>query len=116
MGLASCTRAVLANEMDFRGQDLAYNIMVFVLGFAGIIGFIVGFALQQFFITFKFIAVGTIIAGVLCVPSWPIYTRHPVKWQAPRHSKTDSSPSNSPGTPEKEKEAKSSPSKKSKTK
>ena len=57
------------------------------LGFAqvlvvlfGLIGFVVGYLQQDFRITFVWLAAGSGIAAVICLPDWPWWNRHPIHW------------------------------------
>lgn len=50
-----------------------------------VIGFLLGLLLNDFKVTFYFWLVGTILAIILCVPSWPMYRRNPIEWvEAPK--------------------------------
>jgi len=48
-----------------------------------IVGFIWGFAAQRFLVTFYCIAVGAVIAGIVVIPDWPFYNKHPLSWKEP---------------------------------
>jgi len=50
-----------------------------ILSFGGV-GWIIGYFQQDFMIVFKFWLVGVVISVVLCVPDWPYFNRHPIKW------------------------------------
>ena len=46
-----------------------------------VIGFVHGYLLQSFETTFAYWAVGSLLAAVLCIPSWPwLWHRDPVVW------------------------------------
>mmetsp|Transcript_3730 Transcript_3730/g.9872 ORF Transcript_3730/g.9872 Transcript_3730/m.9872 type:complete len:80 (+) Transcript_3730:211-450(+) len=66
--------------MDYEGQKLAELLFYWIIiGFGGV-GWVIGHFQQDFMIVFKFWLVGVAISLVLCVPDWPFYNRHPVKW------------------------------------
>ena len=46
-----------------------------------IIGFFHGFYLQSFFVAFKWWLAGSLVAGLVSVPSWPWYLKDTVRWQ-----------------------------------
>jgi hypothetical protein len=55
-----------------------YQIIVVV---PSVIGFFHGFYLQSFFVTFKWWLVGAVAAGLVAVPSWPLFLADKVHWQ-----------------------------------
>ncbi len=55
-----------------------YQIIVIV---PSVIGFFHGFYLQSFFVTFKWWLAGAVVAGLVAVPSWPLFLRDKVQWQ-----------------------------------
>mmetsp|Transcript_7352 Transcript_7352/g.12185 ORF Transcript_7352/g.12185 Transcript_7352/m.12185 type:complete len:81 (-) Transcript_7352:175-417(-) len=66
--------------MDYEGQKLSELLFhIFILTFGGV-GWVVGYFAQNFTYVFYAWAFGTAISVVLCVPDWPFYNRHPVKW------------------------------------
>ncbi|VEU34690.1 unnamed protein product [Pseudo-nitzschia multistriata] len=66
--------------MDYEGQRLSELIFYWlIIGFGGV-GWVIGYFRQEFFIVFKFWLVGVVLSTVLCVPDWPFYNRHPIKW------------------------------------
>lgn len=70
--------------MDFKGQQLAETLaMYIVLAFAAL-GFLVGYVRQDFGGMMGIFAGGVALAGVLTVPDWPAYNKHPVTWLPPR--------------------------------
>lgn len=71
-------------NIDFVGQSTTYNLQSYVIWVAGIIGFIHGFVGQRFLYTFYWIFGSTILITLICLPSWPIWNRHPLKWLEPR--------------------------------
>ncbi|KAF0979552.1 hypothetical protein FDP41_001416 [Naegleria fowleri] len=67
--------------IDYRGQALAETIYRYTLFTSAIVGFIVGFYFQKFSFGFYIFAIGTLLALILTVPSWPFYRKHPVVWR-----------------------------------
>mmetsp|Transcript_13454 Transcript_13454/g.22930 ORF Transcript_13454/g.22930 Transcript_13454/m.22930 type:complete len:89 (-) Transcript_13454:316-582(-) len=66
--------------MDYQGQKLSENLFYYIIILFGSIGWIYGYFLQDFTYVFYSWSVGVAISIVLCVPDWPIYNRHPIKW------------------------------------
>ena len=69
--------------MDFKGQlhcERAFQIMVILFG---LVGFAVGYIQQEFRLTYYFLATGGGISAVICLPDWPWWNRHPLKWLEP---------------------------------
>ncbi|CAJ1969326.1 unnamed protein product [Cylindrotheca closterium] len=66
--------------MDYQGQRLAELIFYWIILSFGAVGWVIGFFRQDFMVVFQFWLVGVAISVVLCVPDWPFYNRHPVKW------------------------------------
>jgi len=46
----------------------------------GLLGFLVGYLQQDFRMTFYFLATGGGTSAVICLPDWPWWNRHPLKW------------------------------------
>lgn len=72
--------AQMINNMDYQGQKLSENLFYYIILLFGIVGWIYGYILQDFTYVFYSWSVGVGISLVLCVPDWPIYNRHPIKW------------------------------------
>ena len=66
--------------MDYQGQKLSQNLFYYIIILFGSIGWIYGYILQDFTYVFYSWSVGVLISIVLCVPDWPIYNKHPIKW------------------------------------
>ena len=94
--------------MDYEGQRLAELLFYWIILSFGAVGWIIGYFQQDFFIVFKAWLVGVVISVVvsplehlrprkdesngtshnftpflffqLCVPDWPFYNKHPIKW------------------------------------
>lgn len=66
--------------MDYEGQRLSELFFYWIILAFGGVGWIIGYFRQDFTIVFQCWLVGVVISVVLCVPDWPFYNRHPVKW------------------------------------
>lgn len=66
--------------MDYEGQKLCENLFYYIILLFGGVGWIYGYIHQDFVYVFYAWSVGMVISVVLCVPDWPFYNRHPVKW------------------------------------
>ena len=66
---------------DFVGQkwsERAYHVLIIVPSF---IGFVHGYIVQDFYITFLYWLAATVTAMVICVPGWPwLWQRNKVAW------------------------------------
>lgn len=78
---------ILMLWQDFYGQRLAERIgqALLVSGFA--LGTIVGFVKQSLPIAVIGWAIGVALTILICVPPWPMYSKHPIKWRPARFSK-----------------------------
>jgi signal peptidase complex subunit 1 len=66
--------------MDYQGQKISELIFYWVIIIFGAIGWVIGYFHQDFSYVFYPWLSGVAIATVLCVPDWPFYNRHPIKW------------------------------------
>jgi signal peptidase complex subunit 1 len=71
--------------VDFKGQQLAERLMQIITIASTIAGFIYGWYLQSFEVTFQAWAAGLAIAGVVCVPDWWFYRKNPIEWREPEY-------------------------------
>ncbi|CAF1193283.1 unnamed protein product [Adineta ricciae] len=78
-----------ATHMDFRGQKMAERLFQVIIVFFGLIGFLVGYMMQQFSMTIYSVLFGVLVSAFLTIPPWPIYRNNPVEWQKPIDSKKD---------------------------
>mmetsp|Transcript_28240 Transcript_28240/g.74079 ORF Transcript_28240/g.74079 Transcript_28240/m.74079 type:complete len:85 (-) Transcript_28240:273-527(-) len=79
MGLIDWVRNY-PTHMDFKGQEKSeWLFQLIILGFS-IVGFLWGYACQQFYQTVCVLGAGVITASLLCLPAWPFYQMHPVQW------------------------------------
>ncbi|CAF0787190.1 unnamed protein product [Rotaria sp. Silwood1] len=68
-------------HMDFCGQKMAERLFQVIISLFGIIGFIIGYMMQQFSMTIYSVLLGTFVAVLLTLPPWPIYRNNPIQWQ-----------------------------------
>mmetsp|Transcript_24303 Transcript_24303/g.67375 ORF Transcript_24303/g.67375 Transcript_24303/m.67375 type:complete len:81 (-) Transcript_24303:304-546(-) len=66
--------------MDYEGQKLAEMLFYIIICLFGGVGWVLGYLQQDFTIVFQAWLVGVVISVILCVPDWPFFNRHPVKW------------------------------------
>merc|ERR1712154_365144 len=62
-------------DMDFEGQGQAEWYSQIIITIFGVVGFILGWYLQQFSQTVLVLAAGFIIAAILTLPPWPIWRK-----------------------------------------
>ena len=103
-----------ASNMDFQGQKLAEQLCLYIICIAGLVAFLFGWLegsfalmmkvcslltaalclvgsqdhLNSFHVQLQVYGSGVAVAMVACVPDWPWYNRHPLKWlpSAPKQS------------------------------
>lgn len=66
--------------MDFKGQYYCERTFQVLIILFGLIGFFAGYVQQDFRLTFHFLAAGSSLAALICLPDWPWWNRHPVAW------------------------------------
>mmetsp|Transcript_28118 Transcript_28118/g.40258 ORF Transcript_28118/g.40258 Transcript_28118/m.40258 type:complete len:83 (+) Transcript_28118:61-309(+) len=66
--------------MDYKGQQLSEFFFYYITIIFGGLGWIVGYIHQDFSYVFYPWLAGVILSTILCVPDWPFYNRHPIKW------------------------------------
>ncbi|CAF0819809.1 unnamed protein product [Rotaria sordida] len=77
-------------HMDFYGQKKAERLFQIIIILFGIIGFIIGYMMQQFSVTIYSVLLGTFVSVLLTLPPWPIYRNNPIEWQKTIDSKDSS--------------------------
>ncbi|EUB63645.1 Signal peptidase complex subunit 1 [Echinococcus granulosus] len=70
-------------SMDFEGQKLAERIMNIILPFCCVVGFILGYIMEQLSISVGMVLAGLMVCMAMVLPPWPMYRKHPLKWQKP---------------------------------
>ncbi|KAF1933456.1 SPC12-domain-containing protein [Didymella exigua CBS 183.55] len=83
-------REAVEGQIDFEGQRLAEMLTTVLLGAAGIIAFLVGFAQQDITIALYIGLAGTALTFLIVVPPWPFYNKNPEDW-LPAHNVSASS-------------------------
>ena len=68
------------NEMDFEGQILAAKLYRIILVAFTIIAMIVSYITQKLCHGVYILCFGLVVTLILCLPSWPMYNRHQLKW------------------------------------
>ncbi|KAH0831164.1 microsomal signal peptidase 12 kDa subunit [Lanmaoa asiatica] len=93
----SSFRDLLEGKIDFHGQKKSDDIVRIALisstvsclvrstcrvfNRPQILSFVLGFALQSLRITMETFALSTVALALVVLPPWPVYNKHPVKWQ-----------------------------------
>ena len=68
------------NEMDFEGQILCERLYRSILVVFTIIAMIVSYSTQKLCHGVYILCFGFILTLLLCLPSWPMYNKHQLKW------------------------------------
>ena len=68
--------------MDYEGQKVAEQLYQRIILFFAVVGFVVGYALQQFSYTVGALGLGSLVAALVCGIPWGSYRKNPLKWQA----------------------------------
>mmetsp|Transcript_18435 Transcript_18435/g.22586 ORF Transcript_18435/g.22586 Transcript_18435/m.22586 type:complete len:93 (+) Transcript_18435:425-703(+) len=71
---------------DFKGQQLCENIYQSIILACTLFGLVFGFIFQDFGMVVKIWAFGLVIAGITCVPDWPMYNQDPISWSGSKDS------------------------------
>jgi signal peptidase complex subunit 1 len=66
--------------MDYEGQKLCENLFYWIIIIFGAIGWVYGYMEQDFVHVFYAWGVGMILSIIICVPDWPWFNKHPIKW------------------------------------
>eukprot|EP00041_Stephanoeca_diplocostata_P003334 m.33629 g.33629 ORF g.33629 m.33629 type:complete len:85 (+) comp14246_c0_seq1:113-367(+) len=70
----------IPTHMDFKGQDKAERLFQYIIFAFSVVGFIWGYACQEFSQTVYVLGAGVLTASLLCLPPWPFFQAHPVDW------------------------------------
>ena len=68
------------NEMDFEGQILSERLYRIILVAFTIIAMIVSYMTQKLCHGVYILCFGLLLSLLICLPSWPMYNRHQLKW------------------------------------
>lgn len=71
--------------MDLQGQRLCERIYTVIIIVFAIVAFLAGYLLQSFTVMLAVFGCGVGAAAVACLPDWPMYNRHPIKWLPAKH-------------------------------
>ncbi|GBB92241.1 hypothetical protein RclHR1_01990013 [Rhizophagus clarus] len=83
-------------KIDFEGQKRSELISQVGIILFAIIGFIVGFLLQNLALTFQIYAGGIFLTALFVLPPWSFYNQYPVQWlpsiqiEKDKHEQTES--------------------------
>lgn len=72
--------------MDLKGQKLAETSCLWIVTAAAVLAFLWGYLRQDFQAMVTLFGGGCALAFVACVPDWPLYNRHPIKWLPPKEA------------------------------
>lgn len=70
----------LEGNIDFVGQEAADNLAKQILWSSAVVGFVLGFTLQDIRVTFGIFGVGGVACVLAVLPPWKRYNSHPVSW------------------------------------
>ncbi|EAA18135.1 signal peptidase 12kDa subunit [Plasmodium yoelii yoelii] len=66
---------------DFHGQKLAFLIKNIIFTISTIVSIVIGYHKQDLALSTYIILAGTALSIILIIPTWPIYNRHPIRWE-----------------------------------
>ncbi|KAF2028487.1 microsomal signal peptidase 12 kDa subunit [Setomelanomma holmii] len=73
-------RDAVEGQIDFEGQRLVEMLTTVLLGAAGIIAFIAGYATQDIRLALYIGLAGTALTFLVVVPPWPFFNKNPENW------------------------------------
>ncbi|XP_006013246.1 signal peptidase complex subunit 1 [Latimeria chalumnae] len=85
----------IPTQMDYKGQKLAEQIFQGIILVSALVGFIYGYIIEQFGWTVYIVMAGFVISCLLTLPPWPMYRKHPLKWQPAQDLATEDKKSDS---------------------
>ncbi|CAH1773286.1 unnamed protein product [Owenia fusiformis] len=71
-------------HMDYEGQKKAERTFQVIIVLFAIVGFLWGYACQQFSQTVYILGAGFALSCIITLPPWPMYRSNPIQWQKPR--------------------------------
>ncbi|KAI9683115.1 MAG: hypothetical protein M1829_005906 [Trizodia sp. TS-e1964] len=78
--LVAKVQDVFEGQIDFEGQRLAELMTTLLLSVVGAVAFVVGFILQDIYLSLWIGLGGTALAFLLIVPPWPFFNQNPIDW------------------------------------
>ncbi|KAL6235452.1 hypothetical protein BDW75DRAFT_209505 [Aspergillus navahoensis] len=70
-------------QIDFHGQQTTEILSTVLLIISGVAAFLVGYVFQDIHLTLWAGLAGTLCTGLIVIPPWPFYIKHPEKWLIP---------------------------------
>ncbi|KAL4789546.1 microsomal signal peptidase 12 kDa subunit-domain-containing protein [Aspergillus venezuelensis] len=70
-------------QIDFYGQQLTETLSTVLLILSGVVSFFVGYISEDIYLSLWTGLAGTILTGLVVIPAWPFYNKHPEKWLVP---------------------------------
>ena len=67
--------------VDFEGQEFVETFTVSVVSSTSLVGFILGYLLQDYDLMRNVIFAGILVSVVVALPSWPFLKRNPIEWR-----------------------------------
>ncbi|MFQ6637395.1 hypothetical protein Gotur_014097 [Gossypium turneri] len=78
--------------MDWQGQRLAEQIMQIMLLVFAVTAFVAGYVLGSFQMMVLVYAGGVTLTGLITIPNWPFFNRHPLNWLDPSEAEKHPKP------------------------
>ncbi|XP_040938998.1 probable signal peptidase complex subunit 1 isoform X5 [Gossypium hirsutum] len=78
--------------MDWQGQKLAEQIMQIMLLVFAVTAFVAGYVLGSFQMMVLVYAGGVTLTGLITIPNWPFFNRHPLNWLDPSEAEKHPKP------------------------
>ncbi|KAL4942862.1 hypothetical protein BDV06DRAFT_191298 [Aspergillus oleicola] len=70
-------------QIDFHGQQISELLSTGLLIISGIVSFLAGYISQDIYLSLWTGVAGTLLTGLVVIPPWPFYHKHPEKWLVP---------------------------------
>ncbi|KAI9697986.1 MAG: hypothetical protein M1836_004339 [Candelina mexicana] len=78
--LLAIVQDTFEGQIDFEGQRQAEYLTTGLLATAGAIAFLVGYVLQDIYLSLLIGLGGTALTFLIVVPPWPYFNRNPLNW------------------------------------
>ncbi|KAI9227458.1 MAG: microsomal signal peptidase 12kDa subunit [Piptocephalis tieghemiana] len=75
--------AIFEGSVDFEGQRVSQRIAELLILVGTVLSYTVGYSTSSVFNSFIAFGGTIVLAALICVPPWPAYNKHPVKFLAP---------------------------------